>query len=122
MELEINHLHEGVVLCRQMLDGREGLFEVRYSLAGRGAGSRLLTGLPAIGQRCVPHFSPEGVIGYVCNAGGTVLGESFSHLSMEDTLLLMRQRRIDDLLGEGGDECIDQFRQTARLSEPPSRL
>jgi len=107
MEMEIDHLRVGIVVYRETLDGRECLFEVRHSLSVRGASRRLLTGLPAIGQSFIPHFSPEGVMGYVCNAVGTMLGESFSHLSMEDTLLLLRQRLIDGLLGEGGDECID---------------
>src|SRR5262249_7216946 len=122
IELEVDGLREGVVVRRKMLDRDECLFEVHRSLAVRSAGSRLLTGLLAIGQSFVPHFSPEGVIGYVCNAIGTMVDERFSHLSMDTTLLFLRQCLIDDLLGEGGDECIDEFRQTARLCEPPSRL
>jgi hypothetical protein len=122
MELEINYLRVGVMVCREMLGGRECLVEVHYGLPVRSFGNRLFPGLAAIDRSFVPYLSSEGVIGHVLDTVGTELSESFNHLRMEDTTLLLWQSFIDHLLGEREDEGIDQFGQKVCLSEPPGRL
>ena len=125
-EPDIDGLLARVTLFRQMREGTESLFEIAHSLLVGRPCQGFGASLPEIGDRLVPYFTPQGMMGKsldsVIDATASRCLNSLDDSCMEHTSPLLEQTAIGDLMCQGMLKGIDAFGIEARLVQEFRRL
>ena len=123
---QINGLFQRLAALGEMCQGRQRLLKIRHGLTVRRARHCSAPGLPAVGQRLVPHLAPHGMVRQPFDLlGQAVRVEPFEGLDnapMQRPPPLLEQTAVGHLVGQGVFEGEFALGEQPRLIEELGRL